>query len=93
VISDAIFAYHCLLRFLSKVRVFVLRVFREGGLAEKSATFLTEVAVLVLVFPILDTIVEKGQSKVTPSLVIWSILIAVGCLFLAGVISMIAKER
>jgi len=72
---------------LSAARVFVLRVAREGGLAEKTATILTEVAALVMVFPILDTIIEKGQAKVTLTLVIWSIVIPVGCLFLAGILS------
>jgi hypothetical protein len=76
-ISLLIAAYHNAVRFLSAIRVFVLKVIREGHLGGKIAELLTEVAALVMVFPILDTIVEKGQSNVTLSLVIWSIVIPV----------------
>lgn len=55
--------------------------------------FLTEVAVLVAIFPILDTVIEQGQSKVTRSLVWGSIALAVSCLLLAGIAAgIIAKE-
>jgi hypothetical protein len=56
--------------------------------------FFTEAAVLVAVFPILDTIIEPlgGVQKVTWPLVAWSEGIAAGLLFLAGIISMAVKE-
>jgi hypothetical protein len=92
VISALIAGYHSVVKVLSTGWMLLLRVFRRGEFAERSIEFLTEVAVLVFVFPILDTLIEKGQSKVTRLLVIWSILIPVGCLFLAGVISTINKE-
>jgi hypothetical protein len=82
-----------MVRSLSRSRGFVIRVFREGGLATKIAEFLVEVAVLVMVFPILDTVIEKDLSKVTLQLVFWSIVISVGCLFVAGIISMIGGSR
>jgi len=55
--------------------------------------FLTEVAVLVMVFPTLDTVIEKGQSKVTLSLIIGSVALSLSCLFLAGIISMYSREE
>jgi hypothetical protein len=56
--------------------------------------FFTEAAVLVAVFPILDTIVGPtgGFQKVTWPLVMWSEGIAAGLLLLAGIISMAVKE-
>ena len=56
--------------------------------------FFTEAAVLVAVFPILDTIIEPSGSvqKVTWSLVVWSEGIAAALLVLAGIISMAVKE-
>jgi len=55
--------------------------------------FFTEAAVLVAVFPILDTIIEKGGTpKVTWSLVAWSEGIAVMLLFFAGILSELAER-
>lgn len=56
--------------------------------------FCTEAAVLVAVFPILDTIIEPFGSvqKITWSLVIWSEGIAAALLILAGIISMAVRE-
>jgi hypothetical protein len=92
VISALIAGYHSTIRVLSAAWVFLLKVFRRGGFGEITVTFLTEVAVLVMVLPIVDTIVEKGQAKVTLPLVIWSIVIALGCLFAAGIIFMSGRE-
>lgn len=92
-ISDAIVAYHCVVRSLRDIRFFVIRVIREGNLAGKIAELLVEVAVLVMVFPVLDTIIAKDFSKVTISLVFWSIVIPVGCLFMAGVLSMVGGNQ
>jgi hypothetical protein len=56
--------------------------------------FFTEAAVLVAVFPILDTIIEPlgGVQKVSWHLVEWSEGIAAALLFLAGIMSMAVKE-
>ncbi len=59
-----------------------------------AAEFFVEVGVLWFVFPILDTIVQFGTSKVSAKLTIVSIAIAVTCLFIAGIISRsIEKEE
>jgi hypothetical protein len=52
-----------------------------------AAEFFLEVGVLWFVFPILDTIVQFGTSKVTAKLTLVSICVAIGCLFIAGILS------
>jgi hypothetical protein len=58
-----------------------------------ASEFFTEAAVLVAVFPILDTIIEPlgGVQKVTWALVVWSEGIAAGLLVLAGIMSKAEK--
>ncbi len=48
------------------------------------AEFFLEAGVLCFVFPVLDTIVQFGVKGVTLKMAIVSTLIAVGCLYLAG---------
>jgi len=55
--------------------------------------FFTEAAVLVFVFPILDTIVQFGRQKVTLSLGLGSIGVAVLLLFVAGIIGGRIKDK
>lgn len=92
-ISDSIFAYKCAIRYLSQLRFFTIKVFRDGNVVAKISEFLVEVGVLIFVFPILYTIIEKDLSKVTLSLIFWSIVIPVGCIFGAGVLSIIGDNR
>jgi hypothetical protein len=56
--------------------------------------FFIEAAVLVAVFPVLDTIIQPlgGVQKVTWQLVAWSEGIAGALLLLAGIMSMAVKE-
>lgn len=91
VISDLIGRYRSLIRLFPLIRGFLHKAFIHRTFAKITVEFLTEVAVLVLVFPTLDTIINKGQSKVTLPLVIGSLLVTVLCLFLAGIISMLAR--
>ena len=86
-------AYQRILAILANLWSFAVSVARRSDFARITVDFLTEVAVLVMVFPTLDTIIEKGQSKVTRGLVIWSVAIALICLFMAGIISMFGKEE
>jgi hypothetical protein len=67
------------------------RVFKYAlghtGFRTIAAEFFVEVGVLWFVFPILDTIVQFGTSKVTVKLTIASIGVAMARLFLAGILS------
>lgn len=89
-------ALHKLIRAATRILVsahtFIVRAFYHRNFAKITTEFLTEVAVLVLVFPTLDRIVEKGQSGVTRPLVIGSFAISLVCLFAAGVISMYDRD-
>ena len=84
--------YRRAMRLLRTIWAFLVRVCLCKGFGRIVAEFLTEVAVLVLVFPILDTIIQKGQSNVTKSLVILSVVLTVSCLFVAGIISKAGEE-
>lgn len=77
---------------LSATRAFFVKAFAHRSFRKITVEFLTEVAVLVLVFPTLDTVIEKGQSKVTGPLVFGSVVITVVCLLVAGIISMRDRE-
>jgi hypothetical protein len=68
------------------------KIYFRRGFLKIVAEFLTEVAVLVLVFPYLDTVIQKGQSNVTSGLVVGSVIVAVGCLLIAGFISFFASK-
>jgi hypothetical protein len=61
--------------------------FGHSGFRPLAAEFFVEVGVLWFVFPILDTIVQFGTSKVTAKLTLASIGVATVCLFLAGILS------
>lgn len=54
--------------------------------------FFTEAAVLIFVFPVLDTIVQFGVRQVTLTLAGWSMAGAVLSLCIAGILSTIGKE-
>lgn len=71
---------------------FFVKVCRRPGFGKIIAEFLTEVAVLVTVFPALYTIIQKGRSNVTGLLVVGSLALSVVCLFVAGIINMYLKE-
>jgi hypothetical protein len=49
--------------------------------------FFTEAAVLVFVFPVLDTVVQFGARKVTWKLALGSVGVAVFLLFWAGILA------
>jgi hypothetical protein len=73
-------------RFGSQLRV--QRAFIKIGIE-----FLTEVAVLVVVFPVLDTIIQRGQSNVTRGMVVGSFGLSIACIVLAGIAAgIIAKD-
>jgi len=93
VISELITGLHNVLRFLIAVRTFFLRMVLNRRFPRIIIEFLTEVGVLLMVFPMLDTVIEKGESKVTGGLVAGSLLITVFCLLAAGVISMYEREE
>jgi hypothetical protein len=92
VISGLIARYRSVVGFPRVAWAFLVKAFFNRNFAQIVVEFLTEVAVLVLVFPTLDTIIERGSSKVTGPIVYGSIATTVGCLFVAGIISMHLKE-
>jgi hypothetical protein len=72
-------------KWLTAARGVLARRFSGGNFRGVAATFFTEVAVLVFVFPVVDTIVQFGREKVTAPLAIGSFVFA-GLCFLAAVI-------
>ena len=72
-------------RFGSQVRV-------QRAFIKIVIEFLTEVGVLVMVFPILDTVIQRGQSNVTRKLLIGSICLSVACILVAGLMAGIISE-
>ena len=54
------------------------------------ATFFLDASVLILVFPILDTIIERGQRSLTRRLFLYTLAIS-GVFFLAAVVMAILK--
>ena len=67
----------------------LIRVFLGPGFFEIAVEFFTEATVLVAVFPILDTIIERA-GKVTRSLMVWSEGLAAIFVILAGILSELA---
>ncbi len=55
---------------------------RVAGLSE---TFLLDAAVLVFVFPALDTLVNFGTQRLTSRLILWTIAIS-GVFFLGAIL-------
>ena len=51
-------------------------------------TYCNEAAVLIVVFPVLDVIVQKGLNQVTLPLVLWSIGISLALFGLAAILSL-----
>jgi hypothetical protein len=92
VISGLIAVCRNVLRLPHTVWTFCIRVFNCRGFAKIIKEFLTEVAVLVLVFPTLDVIIQKGASNVSKSIVLLSLTVTALCLFAAGIISMMLGE-
>jgi hypothetical protein len=66
---------------------FPRRAFAHPKFAGIAQEFFTEAAVLVFVFPVLDTIVQFGKAKVTIKLALGSIGVAVLLLSFAGIIA------
>ena len=91
-ISGLIAVYGNAVRLLVTIWTFFVRVFNCKGFAKIIREFLTEVAVLVLVFPTLDVIIQKGASNVTKPIVLLSLTVTALCLFAAGIISMMTRE-
>jgi len=83
--------YHYVMKFPPVAWDFLRKVFVRRSVAKIGVEFLTEVGVLVLVFPMLDTIIENGK-KITRSLVATSVAIAVMCFIIAAILSMLAGE-
>jgi len=92
VISGLLAFYRSVVGFPRVVWAFLVKAFFTKNFAKIVIEFLTEVSVLVLVFPTLDMIIQKGKSNVTGLLIIGSFALSVVCLFLAGIISMYLKE-
>ena len=92
-ISGLIAGYEAILAAWASARDFFGLASVKRSFAKILIEFLTEVAVLVLVFPMLDTIVET-QSKVTGLMVFVSIGIAGFCLLIAGIMAgIISKDQ
>lgn len=83
--------YHQVAGASSSVWDFFCRVFVRKSVAKIGIQFLTEVGVLVLVFPMLDTVIENGR-RITRSIVAISVAIAVVCFIVAAILSMLAGE-
>jgi len=64
-----------------------LRAFGHAKFASIAQEFFTEAAVLVFVFPVLDTVVQFGTKKVTWGLGLGSVAFAIFLLFWAGIIA------
>ena len=92
-ISGLIFGYTTFTKlFLKIIGVFAER-FADGGFRSVAAEFFTEVAVLVFVFPIVDTIVQFGREKVTVLLALGSIAGSVICFLLAVILKEPGEPR
>jgi hypothetical protein len=84
-----------LLRFLTRVLsrlLFLIRAPLQGafghpGFVNVAQEFFTEAAVLVFVFPVLDTVVQFGTKKVTWRLALGSVGVTVFLLFWAGILA------
>jgi len=63
------------------------KAFGHAKFVNVAEQFLTEAAVLVFVFPVLDTIVQFGKEKVTWRLGIGSLAVTIFLLFWAGIIA------
>jgi hypothetical protein len=97
VISGLIFGYRAVLRLWALCQSYIWSFIRHPGIHKIAIEFCTEVAVLVAVFPILDTIIpitggaqasgQNGMKNVTWPLVITSEGIAGLFLILAGIMS------
>jgi hypothetical protein len=92
VISGIIAGYKSTKKWRLAANNFFTRISVQRGFIKIFIEFLTEVAVLVLVFPTLDTIIEQGKSKVTKSMVFGSVAIAFVCLFVAGIMAGIISK-
>jgi|HubBroStandDraft_3_1064219.scaffolds.fasta_scaffold1984088_1 hypothetical protein len=58
----------------------------DGGFRKVASEFLTEVGVLVFVFPVVDTLVQFGREKVTALLALGSLAGSVACFLLAVIL-------
>ena len=88
-ISTLISAYRNAVRSASNLWRGLVAAFTRKEFAKIAVEFFAEAAVLVFVFPVLDTIIETGGlQRLTWALFIWSTGLAVFFLFLAGIISM-----
>jgi hypothetical protein len=75
------------------VRWLLLGAFGHPKFADIVVEFCTEAAVLIFVFPILDTVVQFGSKKVTLRLGLVSVGLAILLLFIAGTIKGRAKDK
>ena len=80
-------AYRRAVQITTDARNWLVSTFRSPRFAKIAVEFFTEAAVLVFVFPIPDTLVQFGKSKVTWPLTVGSVVLAVVFLLLAGIIS------
>jgi hypothetical protein len=90
VISNIIFGFRSLAKTVPTLWGRLYRVLGKAKFSKIMLNFLTEAAVLVAVFPILDVIIDSmkpGGLQVTWHLVIWSEGIAGGLLFFACIMS------
>jgi hypothetical protein len=69
------------------VRVILRDAFGHPKFVDVAQEFFTEAAVLVFVFPVLDTIVQFGTKKVTWRLALGSLGTTVFLLFWAGILA------
>jgi len=75
------------------MRRLLVGAFGHPKFADIAVEFCTEAAVLIFVFPILDTVVQFGTKKVTLRLGLGSVGLAILLLFIAGTIRGRAKEK
>lgn len=92
-IVGLISGFRSLLKLLRGIRFFLVETFSHKESLKIMVEFFTEAGVLILVFPTLDTVINKGESKVTGGLVFLSFVIAFLCLLVASRISRRVKEE
>lgn len=90
VISGLRHGSQCMLTGIQRIRGFLLGVTpaQRNRITKLAVEYCNEAAVLVVVFPALDVIVQKGLNKVTFTLVFWSGGISVVLFILGAILSL-----
>lgn len=74
-----------------RFQAWALETFIGPKFAKLAMEFFTEVAVLVFVFPVLDTVIQFGRRKLSWQLAGVSIGVAVVCMVLAAIMARVEK--